>query len=127
MLGITECELLLSTGYADIEQPPLLFEVVAAFQHHLGREKIFFHPYHKNMLKFQPFGSVNGHHGHLIPVAVIFFVCRGQQRNRLKKCTQRFIFILLIVYKAPDGVQQLLNVLMPGHSLHGLVYVELMQ
>jgi hypothetical protein len=58
---IAEHQAFARPGQGDIKQASLFFEVGPAIPSHGRWEQIFFHPNHKNFLKFQAFGLMHGH------------------------------------------------------------------
>ena len=79
-------------GQGDIKQASLFFEVGPAIPSHGRWKQIFFHPNHKNFLKFQAFGLMNGHQTNIITVlGIVVLVHGGQQRDMLQKGPQTAI------------------------------------
>ncbi len=61
------------TGNGHVEQPPFLFQIVAAFEHHLAGKQVFLQTNDINVLKLKSFSRVNGHQRHAVVVAIVFF------------------------------------------------------
>ena len=85
------------TGYGYIEQTAFFFQRLRRVSRHTAGEQLFFHPYHKDILKFQPFGGMYGHQGYLCIVSVLVRILVGKQGDFRKEITQCDIGVTLFL------------------------------
>ncbi|MNE13962.1 hypothetical protein D3C80_1068180 [compost metagenome] len=118
----------LCTGYYNIEETALFFQIFTGIETHRRREEIFFQAHSEGTREFQSFCRVNGHEFYHILVFVIFFIRIGKQSDVLQVSPQAFIFLqfsvciwcLCIFF---NRVEQFLYVLITLQALNRFICV----